>query len=354
MNETATRVHEVDQRELRRIAAMGDGGRILSLFASLDLPQVRTPRSLGTELESRLDEAEGRLAAELDESGAEALAACLGQARHAVGEADLSDHDLHGIAVFCKEGAAPHAYALRRPLSFPVSAAFGERPSLEPLLEALPGPSWAVALVSRTHGRVFLGTDTGLAEVAHADDEVHRWHAQGGWSQARFQRGVEKEARDHVDRVCALLFALFERRRFDHLAIGGPPEIWHQVEERLHPYLRERLSGRLRIDVETASADQVLEHLQPFVRIDRDRVERRAIERLGSGLGTGTGAVAGLQDVTDSLREGRVETLLVGGGPLDQEVERAIAAAVDQSAEVLVFENGSLEPFDGIAALLRY
>ena len=84
------------------------------------------------------------------------------------------------------------------------------------------------------------------------------------------------------------------------------------------------------------------------------RREREAIERLREGLGTGDQAVAGLTEVLSALDDRRVATLLVKAGPFDQQLERAVEAAVAQSAEILAIENNALEPFGDIAALLRY
>ena len=252
---------EATQESLRRLVELSeDDGPVLSAYVSLAGPEVRTPETLRLEIDSRLNEAEKRLRGEIEgEASAKALGACLEQAHRTLENAPLDDHALQAVAVFCRESGEPLAYGLRRPVEFTVAAAFRPRPVVEPMLEALGGERWAVALVSRKHGRVFAGTESALAELGDVEDDVHRWHSQGGWSQARFQRGVEKETKDHVERVCDLLFAMHERRPIDNLAIGGPEELRPLVEERLHPYLRERLAGQLTIDVDAASAERVLE-----------------------------------------------------------------------------------------------
>jgi peptide subunit release factor 1 (eRF1) len=243
---------------------------------------------------------------------------------------------------------------LKHPPDFTAAAAFREGAAIEPLVEVLPGPSWGVVLVSRKHGRIFRGTEAALVEVSDVDDEVHRRHAQGGWSQARFQRGIEKEVKDHVGHVCDLLFALDRRRPFDRLVVAGPVEMWPLVDRKLHPYLRERLAGHVAINVEHSSAKGVLEHIRRLMAEERGRREREAIAHLEQGLGTGDEAVAGLTEVVSALGDRRVATLLVSSGPLDEQVEQAVEAAVAQSAELLVVEDGALEPFGSIAALLRY
>lgn len=349
-----TELLDANQEAVRRLADFGDGSPVLSAYISLAGPEVRTPETLRLEIDSRLDEVERRLRATAEGSEAPELGACLEQAHRALENAPLDDHGLTALAVFCTPGSEPLLYGIRRPVEFTVATAFRPRPAIEPLLESLEGDSWAVALVSRKHGRIFRGNEAALIEVGDVDDDVHRWHSQGGWSQARYQRGVEKETRDHVDRVCELLFALHERRPIDHLAIGGPEEIWPLVEQRLHPYLRERLAGQLTIDVETATPELVLGRLAPLAEERRRAVERGAIEKLEAGLGTGDEAVAGMTEVLAALGDRRVGTLLITAGDPSVQVERAVEEAVAQSAEVLALEDDAMAAFGGIAALLRF
>jgi peptide chain release factor subunit 1 len=348
-----TELLEANQDALRRLAAL-DGGPVLSVYISLEAPEVRTPETLGLELESRLKEAEGQLRPGVPEDAAAGFDAALAAARTTLGDVPLSDHTLRAVAVFCGAAGEPLLFGLQRPIEAALAASFAPRPAIEPMLEALEGDSWAVALVSRKHGRVFRGGDAALVEVADVDDDVHRRHSQGGWSQARYQRGVEKETGDHVGHVCDLLFALHERRPIAHLAIGGPEEILPTVEEKLHPYLRERLAGHVHVDVEHSTVADVLDHLRPLAAEQRAKVRKRAIERLEAGLGTGDQAVAGGDEVTAALRDRRVEVLLLSAADSGEEAERAAEEAVAQDAEVLVFEGEELERFGGIAALLRF
>jgi peptide chain release factor subunit 1 len=348
---------EVNQEALRDLNQMrGDGGRVLSIFLSLDQPQVPSPRTRRVQLDSRLDEVEHRLRQEIeDELGEKALSAGLDRVRHILENAEVTDHSVRAVAVFCgSPDGEIRAFGLKHRPDFTVAASFSDRAAIEPLVEALPGPSWGVALVSKRHGRIFRGTDAALAELSDIDDDVHRRHAQGGWSQARFQRGIEKEVKDHIGRVCDLLFALHRRRPFDRLVVAGPAEIWPLVDEKLHPYLRERLAGHVAINVEHSSAEEILEHVGGLMEKERKQRGREAVEGLKEGLGTGDEAVAGMTEVLSALDSRRVATLLISSGPLDEQVEAAIEAAVAQSAEILVVENGALEPFGDIAALLRY
>jgi peptide chain release factor subunit 1 len=303
-----------------------------------------------------LDEAERRLRRHgIDRPQAEEeLSSCLDRVRRELEDAPLPDHAVQAVAVFCEDSGELRAYSLRRPPDFAVAAAFSERAALEPLAEALPGPRWAVVLVSRKHGRIFTGTEVALAEVGDVDDEVHRWHAQGGWSQARFQRGIEKEEKDHVGHVCDRLFELHRSRPVDRLVVGGPAEIWPLVDAELHPYLRERLAGHAEVDVDRSSAEQVLEHVGAVMAKDRARREREAIGHVMEGLGTGNKSVAGPDEVLAALDDRRVATLLVSKGSTEGRFEQAVEDALAQSAEIVVVESEALDSLGNVAALLRY
>lgn len=350
-------LREVNQEEVRRLAELGGAGRsVLSVYLALDPSQAPTAELRRIEVGSRLDEAERRLQAHgaNGEQAEEALASCLSRVRRELEDAPAPDHDVHAVAVFCEGAGELRAYRLLRKPDFAVAASFGEKPAIEPLIEALPGLRWAVALVSRDHGRIFTGSELGLVEVGQVDDEVHRRHAQGGWSQSRYQRGIEKEEKDHVVRVCDRLFALHQSRPIDRLVVGGPREVWPLVDAKLHPYLGERLAGHAEVDVRHSSPERVLEHVKAVMEEERARREREAVAKVMEGLGTGSKSVAGLDDVLAALAQRRVATLLVSRRAPDGRFEQAVEAAEQQSAEIVVVEGEALDSLGQIAALLRY
>jgi hypothetical protein len=349
-------LREVNQEELRRLARLGGAGRfVLSVYLGVDPPHASGPHVRRVELGSRLNYADHRLRRQgVEGKVKEVLDSCLDRVRRELENAPLPDHTVQAVAIFCEDSGELRAYWLRRRPDFAVAAAFSERAALEPLVEALPGPRWAAVLVSRKHGRIFTGSEVALAEVSDVDDEVHRWHAQGGWSQARFQRGIEKEEKDHIGHVCERLFALHRSRPIDRLVIGGPAEIWPLVEAELHPYLRERLAGHIEVDVDRSSAEQVLEHVGAVMAEDRARREREAIGRVMEGLGTGNKSVTGPDEVLAALDDRRVATLLVSRGATEDRFEQAVENALAQSAEIVVVESEALDSLGNVAALLRY
>ena len=212
---------------------------------------------------------------------------------------------------------------------------------------------------------------------------MHRWHDQGGWSQARFQRGIQKETKDHVKHAGEELFKLFKRGVAQRLIIGCPDEMRGEVENTLHSYLRERIAGKLDIDVKANSR-------RGRARGGRDHRARRARARAPlarppaeRGWGATTARRRGLADTLEALNEQRVEALLVptasapratcrrgptsfprrpGESPTGEELQRrddviesAMERALEQSAEVVVVRHHpDLEALGSIAAVLRF
>ena len=210
-------------------------------------------------------------------------------------------------------------------------------------------------LANRRMARIFTGTPEQLDETDRVEDSVHSQHRQGGWSQARYQRSVEEDVRDHLAHTASVVFDLFQREGFEHLLIGAPEETVNDLERRLHPYLQERLAGHVRVGVEDASVDEVRAEAARGIEEHERRHERELLDRLEQGLGAGGRAAAGRGRRARLPRGGARRHAAAGRGPPRERVaERATEKALESSAEVVVVRHHDLTPHDGIAALLRY
>jgi peptide chain release factor subunit 1 len=374
----------ITRDQLRRLADVRpERGRVLSVFLNLDPAQFATPPARSTAITSVLTEATRRIeeAEGLDHDEREALKADVERVREALHAGDLAQNGTRAVAVYaCSPADLLEVVRLRRPVDSGV--VLDRAPHVEPLVADATTERWCVVLANRRNARFFVGDDGGLEETDRVEDDVHRQHDQGGWSQARYQRGVEKEKDDHLVHVADVAFSAYKRRGFDRLLIGAPDELVNDLKAKLHPYLRERIVGRLHLDVENTSLEDVKAAAGQAIEDWSRRCERGSLDRLTEGVGRGGRGAAGLAAVLQALNEQRVEILLVadgyrspGGrdtdtgmlyagdhGPEGQELERcqdivepAIEKAIEQSAKVIkVRHHDDLGPLGGIGAVLRY
>jgi peptide chain release factor subunit 1 len=378
MATTITRDH------LRRLAQIKpERGRVLSVILNLDPAEFATPPARSTAVTSVLTQAAHRIeeADGLDHDERSALREDVERVREALMASDLAQNGTRAVAVYaCKPADLLEVVRITRPVESAV--VLDRSPYLEPLVAEAHEERWCVLLANRRNARFFVGDGGGLEETDRVEDDVHSQHDQGGWSQARYQRGVEKEKDDHLVHVADVAFGAYKERGFDRLLVGAPDELVGDLEQKLHPYLRERIVARLHLDVENSSVEDVRAAANAAIEDWRRHVEREALDRLAEGVGRGGRGAAGLAGVLQALNEQRVETLLVGEtfhsaggrdpetgmlypgdhGPGDQELERcenivepAIEKAIEQSARVIkVRYHDDLGPLGGIGAVLRY
>jgi peptide chain release factor subunit 1 len=370
-----------DRDQLRSLAELRlDRPVVLSLYLNLDPSQFATPPARKTSVRSLIDAAERRLREGngLSHDDKAALQASLARAT-AFLKNDLPSDGAHGLALFASE---PNDLfeALKLPRSVPNRVAIGRSPLVGPLARLARRERWCVTLVNRRDARILRGSPDGLREVLQIHDDVHGQHDQGGWSQARYQRGIEKEKDDHLKDTCDALMRHFKRQPFERLIVGGPREVVTDFEQKLHHYLRERLAGRIEVDVEHSNADQVLDSARPLIEKLEQQRETEVLEKLGER------GACGLDDVLPPLNERRVELLILdeqfGGvtgvqclecgwlglegdrcpadgselAELEDLTEAMIELSVQQSADLLAVhhERSALEAYGGAAALLRF
>src|SRR3954470_17805105 len=370
-----------DRDQLRALAELRlDRPVVLSLYLNLDPSQFATPPARKSGVRSLIDEAERRVRDRNGLAGEDksALQMSLERAKGFL-ENDLPTDGAHALAVFASEEKDLFE-VLKLPRSVPNRVAIGHSPLVGPLARIARRERWCVTLVNRREARIFCGGPDGLREVERIHDNVSGQHDQGGWSQSRYQRGVEKEKDDHLKSTCDSLLRHFKRQPFQRLLVGGPREVVTDFEGKLHHYLSERLAGRIEVDVEHSNPDQVLDAARPLIeKLEAER-ERDALERLREGRG------GGARGVLPPLNERRVELLILDeqfGGvtgvqcldcgwlgtagdrcpadgsetvQLEDLTEAMIELSVQQSADLLAvhYEREPLEAYGGAAALLRF
>src|SRR3954452_23300263 len=380
--------NELRADRLRELATLRpEGARVLSVFLNLDPAEFAEPPARASEIRSVVDELR-RVARDSDGLAHDAKVAL----REDVDRIEdylssFTPKGAHGMVLYAC-GPAGLFEVIRLPRPIETRAVIDDSPLIEPLAELIATGSWCVVLVNRQTGRMFVGDRERLDEVDVIVDDVHGQHKQGGLSQARYQRSVDEDVQDHLRNVASAAFNRFKRARFDNLLIGGPQETVTDFEAKLHAYLQERVAGRIDLDVENSSVDDVHSAAAAKIEEFERKRERDALDRLSEGLSKGTRAAAGLEDVLEALNERRAEILLLEPGyqaagctcpqcgwvgPMDggscpadgtpvecrdSVVESAVELAVVQSADVLVMRDEDhqreLQSHGQIAAVLRF
>ena len=373
----------------RRLIEHRTGHPVISLYLDLDPERFATAPARAAQVRSLIDEAAKDVEANsgLGHDDRIGLREDLERVKDYLLSREPPFQGARALAVFCSgRDDLFEVIQLSRPT--PGRVVIARSPFVEPLVSALQRRRWLVALVSRRAGRVLAGPVDGLQEHANFDEYVHGQHDQGGWSQARYERSVEKDTDDHLRRVAEDVNQRFREERFHRVALGGPVEIVPRLESHLSAEVKACLAdGRIEVDLSSANDDEIRDALAKLVLKDEKRCEREALDRLAAGVGSGGRGVGGPEDTLEALNERRVQTLLLepgfdrrgsrcqacgllmleepdggrcpaDGGPLETLEhlrEAAIEAALAQGAEVMVVRHyPDLGPFRGIGANLRF
>ncbi|HHJ64988.1 MAG TPA: peptide chain release factor 1 [Aquifex aeolicus] len=205
-------------------------------------------------------------------------------------------------------------------------------------------------------------------------------HSFGEW---RFHMRIREE-KHRVFKIAAdAAFEEWKRSKFERLVVGGfLEEGLREIENHLHPYLRERLVGYVEVNPSLARPAEVREKVLDLLR-DRDREEERELLRELEEL-TGRGlAVNGTSRVLEMLAAGNVRTLLVPEDfekpgylcptthlvslkpecplaeekpiPVEDIVDEVMEEALEQRARIEVIVDPDVQKrIDGLAAFLRF
>jgi hypothetical protein len=379
----ATQLTEDTLRALSEVEA--DEPVVVSLFFDLDPAQFATPAARATQTTSLLSDLDALLGApDLSHDAAEELKRDRDRIERLLRDDGLDVGEAAALAIF-SSAALDVFEVVKLPDAVGPAVHLDQRPILEPVMGLEDDGAWCVLLATRDSARLFRGGPTGIREIRDVQSDVKNQHSAGGWSQARFERSVEQEVEWHLERATDLLFRHFKRRPFDHLIIGANNEsLRPALEDETHAYLTERIRGWVDIDEKLASEAEVFEAVREVMDAHLEREERELLERFAAERATDGRAAEGLEPVLAALVERRVETLLVVEGAsaagtkcvtcgwlgpagqqhcsvdetaldaVDNIVEPAIQAAIQQSAAVHVLKHRAPPVAGPVAAILRY
>lgn len=370
----------ITQTRLRALAEVRpEKGRVLSVFLNLDPAEFATAPARSSAITSVMTAAAHKIESKdgLSHEERMALRADVDRVREVLAASDVAGNGTRGVAVYaCGEAGLLEVVRLRRPVASKV--VLDRTAFVEPLVMQGTDEQWMVLLTNRRAARIFVGPGDALEETDRIVDDIHSKHDQGGWSQLNYQRSIEKDVSDHLGRATELAFEIYKKRSVDRVLVGAPEELLSELKGKLHPYLLERAAGKIQVDVENASLDDVRTEAGRAIEAHSRKCERESLDRLVEAVGRGGRGAAGIAQVLDALNQARVETLLIAenfraggrrdfeagllltadadaGEPVEDIVEPAIEKALEQSASPLVVRyHDDLQPLGGIGAVLRF
>ena len=371
---------------LRDLAGFrAQNGCAISLYLDLDPRVTPTAADLTTRVNALIDEVERSEAARRPELGREqkeGLRKDVQRLRDFF-EQDFERGGAQGFAVFC---ASLDNLWQPLPLSSPVRdvVKVGSALYLAPLVSLVGrGEGALVVFVGRERGDLYRLRAGKLEELVEHFDETPGRHDQGGWSQARFQRHIDKLVQDHLKEVAELVDRQLRRLRGPRVIVVSTEETRPEFESVLSTEAKKAVIGWTTAEAH-ANAAELLDEVEPLLESWRGESETEAVERWREEAGRDGRAASGWEQTLEAASDGRVELLLFQDGvdrpawecpacgrvgadggtcPLDGTAMEERGEGLDLAVRQTLAHGGTvwalkqrqdLEPVEGIGALLRY
>jgi peptide subunit release factor 1 (eRF1) len=209
---------------------------------------------------------------------------------------------------------------------------------------------------------------------------------EGGWEgyeSKRIERHIASRLHNHFNTAAKMTFELYNTKKFDWLFLGCSDENYKVLMPLLHPYLKKRLKGRIKVkpsDSLNKILQQALPLKQKLKKQDRNEILQKFIAELNKeGL-----AVSGLKNTLRRLNRGEVQILLISRQfsqpgrycehceflfvdearcpscqrktePQVDIIDEAVETAIEKGSRVVhLLPPSGLKKYGDIGALLRY
>ncbi len=239
---------------------------------------------------------------------------------------------------------------------------------------------YAVMVADKEKTKIFVVYMGEIEEMRNISEYFPGRHAQGGWSQKRYQGHVDEHSTHNLKNFIAALYSIWKEKRFDRLILGGTDEIIAQLKENLPIELKNVIAGDFKIEL-FKSTQKILDKALVIAEQAEREKEKELIMKLENNLGDGNKAVSGVRDVLDNLNNKKVLQLIVhakmehkgyycmacdllllekncscGGEAMEVDLmDEMVQKALDQNAEVQFVEwEDKMDKLGNIGAILRY
>jgi peptide chain release factor subunit 1 len=203
-----------------------------------------------------------------------------------------------------------------------------------------------VAVVGREQGQLFRLRAGRLEEIAEHFDEQPGQHDQGGWSQSRYQRHIEKLVQEHLKGVAEELDRSRRRMHSPKIVLVCSEDMRSEFMDELPEAAREAIVGWTHAEAHAGPAE-LLDAITPVLAEAEAKREAEAIERWREEAGRKGRASSGWEQTLEAASDGRVDLLLFQNGS-DRPAFRCPACGRAAAAEgACPLDGTSLEPVEG-------
>lgn len=368
---------------LRELAGFrAEKGCAISLCLNLDPSEVPTAGDAQTRMNSMLHAADRTDRTDLTHEQRSALKSDFERIATWFDD-DFERNGSQGLAVFA---AGLDNFWRTLPLPEPVrdSAKVGRDFYLSPLVPLVSrGDGTIVAVVGREQGQLYRLLAGRLEEIAEHYDEAPRQHDQGGWSQGRYQRHIEKLVHDHLKGVAQELDRSKRQLQSPRIVLVCSEEMRSEFSDALSAEARASLVGWTPAQAQAGPVG-ILQAVTPVLEEAEAKDEAEVIDRWREEAGRNARAASGWEQTLEASSDARVELLLFEDGtdrpafrcpacgratvsegscPLDgtrlEPTDSGLDLAVHQTlahggAVWAIRHHEDLAPVEGIGALLRF
>jgi peptide chain release factor subunit 1 len=248
----------------------------------------------------------------------------------------------NSVAIFaCSAGEIFDAIQSAAPIERH-SLHIGDQPHLYPLarLESK-YPRYAALVTDSNTARIMVFA---LGEIV-AEREVKnvktRDTAQGGWSQARYQRHIANFHMQHIKEVVDTLDRIVREEEIGQILLSCDDSTLPLLREHMPKHLADKVVDHMRLEAHASAADILQTSLAVMKRLnsrtDRDKVNAVINAYRAGGLG-----VVGPEETLAALVKGQVDELLISASM--QRMQGLPVSAVAGSANDAVLAEPAIEP----------
>lgn len=181
-----------------------------------------------------------------------------------------------------------------------------------------------------------------ISSLAHIGSQVQNKHHHGGMSSLRFERLRDDSINEYFKKVAEKCNAVFLDKGLKGLIVGGPAKTKNDfiAGEYLHHELRKIVTGTVDTPhTDRAGLEEAVKASEELLSTCQYFQEKRALDRFWAEAGRKGLAVTGMNDTTERLNNGQVQTLILSETVELETMERLKSVADRFDTEVLVVSS---------------